>query len=226
MLPDLLLLVFHLAKKSALILIFLFPVVAFSQSKKHGSIKVLKANNGFNGITLGANVNQLTGSLAYLDGNSRVDADSCLRYVYTNEELLKIDTNLKLDGIGLRAYKDTIVNIYLFFRMEEAYKVMSKFLDSYGQFNEKPLEYSDIYNWNTIPINLSLNYSSRMDMGIAVFTNNLLMKEVTTAREKRDQRAIRVAAAQARANRTRDSAECVRRVILHKVLLERIHLYY
>ncbi len=223
MLSDLLLLVSPIAKKSVFVLILLLPVVALTQSKKHGSLKVLKANNGFNGITMGANVNQLTGSLAYLDGNSRVDADSCLRYVYTNEELLKIDTNLKLDGIGIRAYKDTIVNIYLFFRMEEAYKVMSKFLDSYGQFNEKPQEYTDIYNWNTIPINLSLNYSAQIDMGIAVFTNNALMKQVATAREKRDQRSIRVAAAQSLANKMRDSVESINRVVLRKASLEAIH---
>ena len=192
--------------KYAFILMLLMPVVAFSQLKNQGSIQALKVNNGFNGITLGANVKQLTGSLTYLDGNSRVDADSCLRYLYTDENMLKIDSNLKLDAIGIRAYKDTIVNIYLFFRKDDAYKIMSMFLNNYGQFNEKPEEYEDIYGWSTPPVKLSLNYSSRMDMGIAVFTNNMLITEVNTARQKRDQ-ATSITSAQAQVNEMRNNDE-------------------
>jgi hypothetical protein len=225
MLPDFLSLVFHIAKKLVFILVLVLPVMAFPQSKKHPSLKNLKTDNGFNGITLGADVSELTGKLAYLDGNSRVDADSCLRYVYNDQELLKIDTDLRLDGIGLRAYKDKIVDIYLFFRMNDSYKLLSKFLKDYGQFTDKPHEYEDIYNWNTGPVTLSLKYAAQIDMGIAVYTNNPLMKEVAAAREVRDLRTARVAAAQLQANKMRDSIDRTRRVILRKVPLEDINSY-
>ena len=208
-----------------LLLVLALPIIAHPQAKRHPSLKNLKIDNGFNGIALGTDISELTGKLAYLDGNSRVDADSCLRYVYNDQEFLKIDTDLKLDGIGLRAYKDKIVDIYLFFRMNDSYKLLSKFLKDYGQFTEKPHEYEDIYNWNTEPVTLSLKYAAQIDMGIAVFTDNPLMKDVAAARKVRELRVARASAEQLLANKLRDSLEQAKQIILRKIPIEEIHSY-
>jgi len=167
------------------IMLLCFPAITFSQQKRPGSIEYLKLCNGLNGITLGSDINLLPrDKLAYMDGDATLDADSCLKFEYRNYDLFKLGDGLKLDLIGLRTYKNKIVNIYLFFKRAEGYKALSVFLNAYGSFTGKPDDYADIYNWDSSILNLSLKYELRADLGIAILTSKPLVKEIELMKEK------------------------------------------
>ena len=166
-------------KFSKIVLIILcLPINSFCQLKQ-GSVEYLKYCNGINGLTLGADISTIPGNkLAFLDGDSKFDADSCLNYAYKDSTTLKMENGLVLDMIGIRAYKNKIVNIYLFFKKTDAYKLLYDFLIFYGNFTNKPYEFKDIYNWNSSSVSLSLLYEARVDTGVAIFTSNSLKREI------------------------------------------------
>jgi|GEM_PF-1296200 hypothetical protein len=171
-------------KRVALVIAILFiPMLGFSKTKT-GSIEFLKSCNGFNGIKLGQDISEIQPyKLAFMDGNSQLDADSCVSYVFQDDSVLKVDSDFNLQQVAIRTYKNKIVNIYLFFKMTDSYKALRDFLKDYGQFNELPKEYAAIYNWNTSSVNLSLKYEAKTDYGIAVFTCNELQRDIETMKE-------------------------------------------
>ena len=172
--------------KLLIVISIMLPVLAFSQSKKPGSIEYLKFSNGFNNIVLGDNIKQIPDyKLTYLDNDKKFDSDSCLKFAYRDTSLLKLSNDLYLDLVGLRTYKNKVVNIYLFFRKKDGYKVLRAFLSSYGLFTSKPNDYVDIYNWNSSTINLTLKYELDAELGVAVFSCNSLEKEIEAMKIKR-----------------------------------------
>jgi hypothetical protein len=172
-------------KLSLFIALLSSPLFVSAQLKRPGSIEYLKACNGFNGIKLGSDISELSGAdLSFLDNNSQMDTDSCLSYQYTNAGVLKMGEALYMESIGLRVYKNKIVNIYLFFKRSEGYKVLRGFLTDYGLFTSKPDDYVDIYDWKSRAVNLSLNYEIRMDMGAAIFTCNEIQTEILVKRHR------------------------------------------
>ena len=175
----------HKSKRAALILLIATPFFAFSQSKKPGSIEYLKYSNGFGNIFLGSDLSQLTEyKLAFLDNDNKFDADSCLKFEYRDANLLKLAGDLKLDLIGIRTYKNKIVNIYLFFKLSDGYKILRVLLTNYGLFTDRPYDYADIYNWDSSTINLSLRYNVKVDLGVAIFTCNRLENEIELMKAK------------------------------------------
>lgn len=173
------------ALKMLFIFCLLFPVLAFSQEKviKRGSLEYLKFVNGYNGIVLGSNVKQLTNNkLSFLDGDDKFDADSCLKLAYNDTTILRVSKDLHLDMIGLRTYKNRIVNIYIFFKRSDGYMVFRDFLSTFGLFTGKPNDYADIYNWTSTTVNLSLRYEEKNDLGVAVFTCNPLIREMSAVK--------------------------------------------
>ncbi|MGN6180508.1 MAG: hypothetical protein ACTHNW_15075 [Mucilaginibacter sp.] len=170
------------------VLLLALPLKGISQTIECGSLRYLVAAKGFKQIVLGEDINNLqVRPLKYLDNNQRPDADSCFSYACSDAETLTIDSGLKLDMVGIRTYKNKIVNIYLFFAEKDAYKVLSNFLKNYGQFTGKPLEYGNVYDWNTQSVKLSLSYNSNVDEGVAVFTFKPLAASIQdTNRKKHD----------------------------------------
>jgi hypothetical protein len=162
------------------------PLSSFGQTIQTGSIHYLQVANGFKGITLGSDVGTMPANLSYLDGDSKVDADSCIKYAYGDQTILKMDTSLKLDLVGLRTYKNKVVNIYLFFDVKDAYKVLANFLRLYGQYTDKPDEYANLYNWSAGDVALSLKYNADVDKGVAIFSYKPLVKEIAERRVKRE----------------------------------------
>src|ERR1700761_9244612 len=104
------------------------PVLASAQRVKEGSLNLLKIENGYKDIKLGADIHCIpTEELTYMDDSKEYDADSCLSYIYHNDNALKVDSNMQYEQIGLRVFKGKIVNIYLFFSVKDAYKVLRNF---------------------------------------------------------------------------------------------------
>ena len=170
-----------------LLFLILTPFIAFSQSAKPGSIEYLKMCNGYNGIKLGADVNLIAKSkLFYLDNDSRLDADSCYKFEYRDTSLLKVGNDFYLDLVGIRTHKNKVVNIYLFFKKSDGYKLLNTFLAAYGVFTSKPDDYSDIYNWHSSMIDVSLRYQSDNDLGlgIAIYTFNQQDDELQAMQSK------------------------------------------
>lgn len=167
------------------VVLLLSPLHGLSQIIRCGSINYLYNTKGFKNFILGEDVHLLTDRLSFLDNDTRPDADSCMRYACTDNDILKIDSTLKLDMVGIRTYKNKIVNIYLFFDQKDAYKVLGNFLRTYGQYTEKPVEYADIYYWNTPNVSLSLTYTPDVDKGVAVFTFKPLLASVLNDDKRR-----------------------------------------
>lgn len=175
--------------KMLFITVMCFPVFAFSQLQKPGSIGYLTFCNGLNGIALGSDINQIPGyKPAFLDGDDKLDADSCLKFEIRDYDLLKMGTDLKLDLIGLRTYKNKIVNIYLFFKKRDGYKMLSRFLTAYGPFTTRPDDYADLYDWNSSVLKLSLKYQLETDLGVAILTSKPLTKKIGEMKEKAETR--------------------------------------
>lgn len=166
-------------KMLLIIIACLSPLLVFSQSKTPGSVEYLKFCNGINGLTLGEDISQIPSyKLTFLDNDDKPDADSCIHYQYKDSSSLALGDSLSLDAIGFRTYKNKIVNIYLFFKMGDAYKILSDFLKAYGPFTERPNNYADIYNWDTSVLNLSLRYQVKTEMGVAIFSSKHLENEI------------------------------------------------
>jgi hypothetical protein len=160
--------------------------MAHAQVLKPGTLKYLMTSNGFNDrIALAEDIRTLPiGKLTYLDGDSRIDADSCIKYAYNEPYAFTLGDSIDLDMVAVRAYKDKIVNIYLFFKLSDAYKVLKKFISLYGQFTDRPDSYSDIYNWNSSLVSLSLRYQCKADLGVAIFTCKKLETEIEADKQK------------------------------------------
>jgi hypothetical protein len=182
--------IYHRAISGIKIVLFIIVgcqwFMANAQVLKTGSIAYLTLNNGpGNTVVLGSDIKDLqAANLSYLDGDSRVDADSCLKYAYNDPNVLDLGDSLNLDLVGIRAYRDKIVNIYLFFKMTDAYKVLQKFIGMYGQFTDRPDNYSDIYNWNSGLLTLSLRYKYKADLGVAIFTSKTLQNQIAADKQR------------------------------------------
>lgn len=158
---------------------------ASAQIIKSGSLNYLVSANGYKDIILGQDASRLTNEAGYMDNDSRPDADSCYTYALKSDNLLSIDSNLKLDMVGVRTYKNKVVNIYLFFAETDAYKVLSNFLQQYGQFTDKPVKNADVYNWNTPTVTLSLSYNADIDKGVAIFTFKPLQGNISVTNKQK-----------------------------------------
>ncbi len=148
------------------------PRQGFSQDEDQGSLDNLQHCKGFGKITLGSNIKILPATkLDYLDGDPSPDIDSCFRYVYKDEDILALTNSISLDLVGFRAYKNKIVNIYLFFRREDGYKILKALTAVYGPSTQKNGDFT--YSWTTNAVNLNLMYKPDEDnLGVAVFTLN------------------------------------------------------
>jgi hypothetical protein len=156
----------------------LLPFCAICQVPKKGSIEYLKYSNGVNGIRLGSDIESIDTKLDFLDGNSNLDADSCLNFEYKDTTMLKTGEHISFDLIGIRTYKNKIINIYLFFQRALSYRILNDFLVLYGPFTYRPASYRGIYYWGSSAVNLSLLYEAKVEMGVAIFTCNQVNQEM------------------------------------------------
>jgi hypothetical protein len=160
------------------------PNSLYAQKNKTGTIDYLKLTKGFKDIKLGADIRTLNiPKLSYLDDNSGFDADSCITFAIADSNFLNLRNVCDLDMIGIRTYKNKVVNIYLFFKREDGDSILKEFLTNYGSVFSKPNERINVYNWNANIVNLSLMYQANVDLGVAVFTYNPLLQFI--AAEKR-----------------------------------------
>ncbi|MDB4925319.1 hypothetical protein [Mucilaginibacter sp.] len=181
---------FKFIETLAILTVLCLPFSTFCQAG-HGSIEYLKYCNGINGLNLGADISSVPGNkLAFLDGNNKLDADSCLNFEYRDTALLKMPGNIFLNLIGIRTYKNKIVNIYLFFPRSEAYKLLYNFLVCYGNFTERPYAYKDVYKWNSSLVSLSLLYEAKVDFGVAIFTCNEIKNQILIMQMKAISKSI------------------------------------
>lgn len=157
-------------------------LAANAQPERLGSIYSLERSNGFKDIRLGAYTGEAKYKFDYMDGDSRLDADSCLKFDCNDSTLLKVADGLRLDMVGIRTYKGKIVNIYLFFKLSDGFKMLSHFLGAYGMFTSRRDGYSDVYYWDTGRVRLGLFYSVNTDLGVAVFTSKSLQDEIAARR--------------------------------------------
>jgi len=140
-------------------------------------LEYLCFSNGFKQIELGSSVQQLgMNKLAYLDDVDSLDSDGCYKFCYKDNDMLDLGNGVFLDGIGLRTYKDRIVNIYLFFPRDAGHSILKYFEANYGKCTDVPGEF--VYDWKTTGVTLSLRYSRAVEMGVAIFTSRDLEKQV------------------------------------------------
>lgn len=173
---------------SEIIFCLFVPGMAQAQTIKCGSAQYLQAANGFKSLKLGSIIKFIPAyKLTYMDGNDKPDADSCYRYIYQDDEILNLNDDLMLDRVGLRTYNNQIVEIYLFFRQNDGYKILKNFIASYGACNDRPADFT--YVWNTGDVSLSLRYEEGLDLGVAIFSSKK-MKQLL------QQNSIKMAATQ------------------------------
>jgi hypothetical protein len=175
------------AGKSAFIPLFIvilfMSTFSSAQKLKLGSMD-FKSAIGYKNIMLGADIGSLNFSkLDYLDGDNSFDADSCINYAVCDSSVLKFNDKIRLDMIGIRTYKNKIVNIYLFFPKPEGYGMLNNFISTYGGFFSKPNENSNIYNWDSKNVTLSLMYQADVADGVAEFTLKPLTQYIAQAKE-------------------------------------------
>lgn len=78
-----------------LVIASLSPLSGWSQSSKPGSVEYLNFCNGIGNLLLGQNIKDLpAGYLSYLDGDSSIDQDSCMKYQYHDENLMALGDSL------------------------------------------------------------------------------------------------------------------------------------
>jgi hypothetical protein len=185
------------AVKLLLIAGICLPQIAISQVNKPGSIEYLKFCNGYKELVLGADIKTIrVDKLNYLDGNSRPDEDACFKYEYRDSSILQLPDSSTLDLVAIRTFNDKIINIYLFFKRSRGYSLLNGFLNTFGTFTDRPDNYSDIYNWTSNFITLSLRYQMNTDLGIAIYTSKTLEREMAAVKTliKKQQEAANLSA--------------------------------
>lgn len=177
---------------SAMLFCLFLPGMAWPQSVETGSAEYLLAANGFKNLKLGEIMKLIPKSksrhkkykyrLAYMDGDDTLDADSCYRYIYEDDDILELSDGVTLDRVGLRTYKNQIVEIYLFFRHDDGYKVLKDFVNNYGTCNIRPTDFT--YLWDIGDVSLSLHYRQGVDLGVAIFSSKRLEKRLQQNSER------------------------------------------
>ncbi|GAB3907001.1 hypothetical protein [Mucilaginibacter boryungensis] len=166
-----------------LVVILFISTLAFAQKNKIGSAGYLQTAIGFKDIKLGEDINKLNYARSYLDDDSRFDADSCLKLAVSDSSALKFTNDLNLSMIGVRTYKNKIVNIYLFFPKKDGSKMLSTFIATYGGYFTKPDEDTNIYTWDSKKVSLSLMYQADVEYGVAIFTYKSLAEYIVEVKE-------------------------------------------
>jgi hypothetical protein len=164
------------------------PGMAWTQSVETGLLKYPLAANGFKNLKLGEFTKLIpVYRLVYMDGNDMPDADSCYRYIYNDNNILGLADDITLNKVGFRTYKNQIIEIYLFFRHVDGYKVLKDFVANYGTWNNRPTDFT--YIWENGDVSLSLCYKDDLELGVVIFSSKKMRQLV-------QQYAIRVAATQ------------------------------
>jgi hypothetical protein len=166
------------------VFVVVLPCIIFCQPAQKGSLEYLHLINGLEQIKLGADIGRLDpGKLAYLDDVDSLDADGCHKFCYQDSDMLYLGNGLLLNRIGLRTYNDRIVNIYLFFPRNAGHAVLKSFEANYGEYTDFLGEF--MYDWKTTGVTLSLRYSRAIEMGVAIFTDVALEKQLIEDGNKR-----------------------------------------
>ena len=167
---------------------FIAPAAGSAQPFTLGCLDALGKDNGFKEIKLGADVSKLPGyKLYYLDNDDTLDADSCFKFEYRDEDVRKLN-GLLLDLVGIRTYHKKVTNIYLFFKREEGYKILQNFEAVYGECTAKPGAF--MYDWRSSKVTLSLRYEVVTDLGVAIFTCNAIDNQIAEQKQKARQQAL------------------------------------
>jgi hypothetical protein len=155
------------------VLCLLMPAITFAQDADTGSVAHLEQARGFKYLKLGVVTKFIPAyKMTYRDGDDTPDADSCYRYIYQDDDIVDVADGLKLEKVGVRTYNKEIVEVYLFFKQEDGYKLLKNFTDKYGTCSERPADFT--YIWNTGDVNLTLRYTAGLDLGVAIFSSNKL----------------------------------------------------
>ena len=174
----------YVSKTAILVLIIILPCMVSSQPADTSLIDYLKQTNGFKEVILGSDISLLHWyNLTYLDGDNNFDADSCLNYVYTADHITELGNGLRLDLVAIRAYKNKIVNIYLFFKTDDGHEVLKDFIANYGPFTTRTGAF--MYDWNTKAVDLSLKSNRDLDLGVAIYTCNDIETKLNEMRLKK-----------------------------------------
>jgi hypothetical protein len=163
------------------IILFLFailvPCIIFCQPKQNELLEHLRSGNGFKQIELGADIRQLErDKLSYLDDVDSVDSEGCNKFCYRDSSMLYLGNGLFLKQVGLRTYKDRIVNIYLFFPRGAGHDMLKYFEANYGKSTDVPGEF--MFDWKTTGVTLSLRYNQPSEMGIAIFSSDNIAEQM------------------------------------------------
>jgi len=162
---------------SALLFCIFLPGIARTQSVETGLLKYPLAANGFKNLKLGEFTKLIPiYRLVYMDGNDTPDADSCYRYIYEDDNILGLADGITLNKVGFRTYKSRIIEIYLFFRHEDGYKVLKDFVANYGSWNNRPTDFT--YIWDIGDVSLSLCYKDDLELGVAIFSSKKMKQLV------------------------------------------------
>jgi len=164
------------------------PTTGFGQENAFGCLDALRKDNGFKEIKLGADISKLPEyKLYYLDNDDSLDADSCFKFEYRDQDI-RVLNGLLLDLVGVRTYHKKVTNIYLFFKREDGYKILQNFEAVYGVCTAKPGPF--MYDWRSSNVNLSLRYQATSDLGVAIFTCNAIDNQLAEQRQKAKQQAL------------------------------------
>lgn len=171
-----------------LMLVMIGPPHVLSQtvSSATGSLNFLDSARGYSDLVLGADTRQMPQKFfAFLDNDKSIDPDSCLKFKYNDVTMLDFEEGVKLDLVGLRAYGHQIVNIYLFFKSGDGFKMLRVLRKYFGNPTAHPNDFS--YEWAGSEVTLQLRFENKGDLGIVIFSSNQLMQQVAVARTARDQ---------------------------------------
>jgi hypothetical protein len=181
--------IFILETLALFISIAFLPFAAFCQPADKGSLQYLLSTDGFGKIKLGADIKRLEqGKLSYMDNVDSLDADSCYKLCYNDDNLLDLGNGLSLNRVGLRTYKDKIVNIYLFFSRNKGYEILKDFEANYGKFTDSPGDF--MYDWHANGLTLALRYGVDIAMGVAIFTSENIEKQLAEDDKKRREQQL------------------------------------
>lgn len=181
----------------AIIVSLIIPQRSSAQNMnvESGSLKSLSEANGYGDLILGADTRQMPEkNFSFLDNDNDADADSCFKFKYADTTMLNFEDGLKLDLVGLRTYNNCIVNIYLFFKIEDGFKMLKALQNYFGHPTDHPGDF--MYDWSSDEVNLQLRFEAKENLGVAIFSSRKMLTDVLAARQERQKADAILASAQ------------------------------
>lgn len=175
--------------KLSLLILFFIPLLTFSQSKS-GTIKFLEEKHGFKEIVLGNDINTIGNSIKMSADSSQARIAGVDMYLVTNNDLLSVGDNIKLQSITIWTFQGKIAFIFIKGDKDYGSKLQETFIEAYGEPSGRPNRFMKKWLWITKTVTLSSDLES-IYVDSFTFIDQLLLDQLSNFNKEKTKKSAK-----------------------------------